>query len=143
MASTAQKLMAMDAEDLQVLSAYCQDAVMKVGDIKYFPSERRLVMEMNRFKWEDGEKQDIRTRSILHFENVQGVQTKGIDLKKSETVLSLLAIVYEAENAPSGKVDLVFSAGATLRLNVECIEAQLTDMNAAWKATSKPSHPDA
>ena len=52
MASNRRKLVALDAEDLAVVSAHCQDAVLKLRDARFFPSERRFVLELNRFAWE-------------------------------------------------------------------------------------------
>lgn len=150
MAEKRAKLMAMDAEDLKIFSTYCQDAVLKVDDIKYLPSESRFVLEMNRFVWEKSiEKRAIpeRRRSVLHFEQVNCVSSTGIDLNAKQLVLSLLAIQFEEKNAPSGIVELVFSSDSAkkaeiaIRLEVECIEAQLADMQASWGASSTPKHP--
>ena len=136
------KMMALDDEDLQIISAHCQDAVLKVGDINYFPKEKRLIVEMNRFVWEKGEKQNIRVRSVLHFERVENVSLKRINLKLKDNVLALLAIIYKTDDAPAGSIELVFSGDSAIRLDVECVEAQLADMNAVWEASSMPSHPD-
>lgn len=141
MAVTPRKMIAMDHEDLQVLSAHCQDAVIKVSDIHYFSAEKRLIIEMNRFLWENGRKQNIRVRSILHFEKVGKMAAQAIDPAKKNDVLSLLAVVFSERETPAGHIDLVFSGKAALRLEVECVEAQLTDMKAAWEASSKPRHP--
>ncbi len=142
MALSPRKMIAMDEGDLQVVSAHCQDAVLKIGDIRYFPAEQRLLLELNRFKWEHGEKQNIRVKSVLHFERVIKVAAQGIDPKKKGQVLALLAIIFTVSDSPAGHIDLVFSGNAVVRLDIECIEAQLTDMNAAWEASSKPDHPE-
>ena len=142
MALNPRKMIAMDGEDLQVISAHCQDAVLKIRDIRYFPGEKRLLLELNRFKWEHGEKQNIRVKSVLHFERVTKVAAQGVDPKRKSGVLALLAVLFETTDAPAGHVDLIFSGNAVLRLDIECIEAQLTDMNAAWEASSKPDHPE-
>ncbi len=135
------KLIAMDNEDLQVLSAHCQDAVLKVGDLHYFPTERRLVVEMNRFIWEKGERQKERRLSVLHFERVEKVSLRNIDIRRKDEVLNMLAII--ATGGEDGEmIELVFSANKSVRLKAECIEAQLTDMNASWEAGSRPSHPE-
>lgn len=142
MSDNRRKLIALDQEDLQVISAHCQDAVLKVGDLNYFPAESRFAIAMNRFVWEKGERQNERRRSVLHFERVEKVSLKGIDLKKGDQVINLLAIVSSNE-ASSGSeiIDLVFSADKVIRLKAECIEAQLTDMNASWEAGARPEHP--
>lgn len=139
------KLVAMDAEDLGILSAHCQDAVMKLGDLAYLPAESRFLIEMNRFVWEKrkGAEEPERRRAVLHFERVGKVSVKDIDPKQKDRILSLLAIVYEPVDAPAGTIDLVFAGSGVIRLHVECVEAQLADMKTAWAASSIPVHPDA
>ncbi len=138
------KLLALDAEDLQVMSAHVQDAVLRVGDIDWRAAEKRVVIAMNRFVWEAPKRlfgrHDERRRAALHFDRVLAVKTAGIVRGQPAEVLSLLAIRFEATDAPAGYVDLVFSGGATMRLDVECIEAQLSDIGGAWEATSRPAH---
>ena len=140
----ALKLLALDAEDLKVVSAHVQDAVLRVGDIDWRARENRVVMAMNRFVWETPRKLfrrlDERRRAALHFDRVLAVKTAGIDREKPAEVLSLLAIRFVGTETPAGHVDLVFSGGATMRLDVECIEARLSDIGGAWEATSRPAH---
>ena len=136
------KLIALDKEDLGVLSTYCQDAVAKIGDLEYLPNEKRFVVVMNRYVWEiDGKKRTPeRRRAVLHFNQIEDVKITGIDQNKPDEVLSLLAVTFEPEDIPAGKIHLVFSGNATIRMAVECIEVQLTDMDAAWKAKAQPVH---
>ena len=137
------KLIAMDADDLSVISAYCQDAVLKSGDIEYFPAEGRLVVAMNRFVWETslGKKKLFeRRRSVLHFARVTKVSALGIDRRKKDQVLSLLAVTFSQGEVPSGTVELVFAGGMAMRVEVECIETQLADLAAAWQTESRPEH---
>ena len=133
------KLMALDSEDLEVISSCCQDAVTKIGDLEYLAKEQRFVMTINRFAWEiDGAKE--RHRSILHFERVESVKLQGIDQTSKGMVISLLAVLFEPGTEPGGTIELVFAGDGAIRLEVECIEAQLSDMPAAWEAKSRPSH---
>jgi len=136
------KLMAMDKEDLGILSTYCQDAVAKIGDLQYLPAESRFVVTMNRFAWEKSGKKNTpeRRRTVVHFNRVSHVKTTGIDRQKPDQVLSLLAVTFEPENSPAGNIHLVFSGEANVHLQVECIEVQLSDMDAAWEAQSQPVH---
>ncbi|MCP4071877.1 MAG: DUF2948 family protein [Hyphomicrobiales bacterium] len=136
------KLIALDKEDLGILSTYCQDAVAKIGDLQYLPAQRRFVVVMNRYVWEvDGKNRTPeRRRSVLHFNQIDSVKIASIDQQKRDEVLSLLAVTFEPEELPAGKLHLVFSGGATIRMEVECIEVQLSDMDAAWKAKSQPAH---
>jgi hypothetical protein len=137
------KLIALDGEDLAIVSANCQDAILKVGDIRYFPAERKFAMAMNRFVWGNEaheKKSPERRQSVLHFSRVLDVKSTGIDRNNADQILSLLAVTFEPGNAPSGTIDLVFSGRAAMRLDVECVEAQLADMAAAWQAQTRPDH---
>ncbi len=136
------KLIAMDKEDLAILSTYCQDAVAKTGDFQYLPDEAKFVLVMNRYVWENSGKlhKPERRRSVLHFNRIANVKTTGIDRQNPDQVLSLLAVTFEPDELPAGSLHLVFSGDAAMRLEVECIEVQLSDMDAAWEAKSKPAH---
>ncbi|MFC6489515.1 DUF2948 family protein [Nitratireductor sp. GCM10026969] len=140
------KLVALDEEDLQILSAHVQDAVMKVGDLTLLKREKRFVLPLRRFAWEK-EKRGLfrkgpheRRLSMLHFDRVLSVHSTGIDRQKPEDVLSLLAIHFVPGEAPAGTVKLIFSGGAVLSLDVECIEARLADTEAAWQTPARPRH---
>ncbi len=138
------KLVALDPQDLSIVSAHVQDAVMKVGDLEFLPRNKRFVMSMNRFAWEavSGRlrKKGERRQSVLHFDRVLGVKIAGIDRNKPAEVLSLLAVRFDPADAPAGTVELNFSGGATIRLDVECVEARLADLGGAWEASSLPTH---
>ncbi len=134
------KLLALDSEDLQVISATTQDAVVRVGDMGYAKADRRFALLMNRFVWEEDGKTRIRKRAGLHFDRVDDVQVQGIDLNAIEGVLELLAITFTINNDPAGTVDLDFAGGGTIRLSVECLEARLADLGAAWAAKATPVH---
>ncbi len=133
------KLMALDGEDLEVISGCCQDAVAKIGDLQYLPREKRFFLTLNRFAWEK-ESANERHRSVLHFERVNNVKVLGLDRSDREVVISLLAILFEPGEEPGGTIELVFAGDGAIRLEVECVEAQLSDMPAAWEAKSRPSH---
>jgi len=139
---TQLKLMALDIEDLQVISSCCQDAVLKVRDLDYLASQKQFALELNRFAWEKDGKSKIpeRRKSVLHFAQVNSVKVSGIDRTDKEIVLSLLAVLFEVEDEPSGEIELVFAGDGAIKLSVECIEAQLSDMPAAWEAKGRPSH---
>lgn len=141
------KLAALDAEDLAVLSTHVQDAVLKVGDIRFFPREGHLVVTMNRFAWDraaagGGRRQPLeRRRAALSFARVSDLKSLNIRQEAKDAVLSLLAVTFTPGDAPSGRIELVFAGGATLSFAVECIEAQLADLGAAWATSSLPQHP--
>ncbi len=140
----ALKLVALDEQDLRIISAHVQDAVLKVGDLQMHARGRRFILEMNRFVWEKKRRffrpVGERRRAVLHFERVRSVKAIGLNRSRPDDVLNLLAIIFEAGEAPSGTIVLTFSGGAALRLEVECIEAQLADLGAAWETPSRPSH---
>ena len=137
------KLMALDADDLKVISSCCQDAILKVGNLEYFAADNRFVLTLNRFAWEarnDGSDTNERRQSVLHFQRVTGVKVSGIDRSDKEMVLSLLTIIFEPDDEPSGTIELVFAGDGAIRLHVECLEVQLADMPARWSAKSTPAH---
>lgn len=138
------KLIALDPEDLQVLSCHLQDAVIRVGEMTYQRRDMRFAAIANRFDWEAAARDTTgdyrRRRCGLRFERVRAAQVQGIDLKQKEVVLVLLAITFETAADPSGVVVLHFGGGGAVRLEVECIEAELRDLGAAWRARTKPTH---
>ena len=140
----ALKLAALDEQDLEIISAHVQDAVMKVGDLKFAAGSRQFVLPMNRFAWERKSglfsQHNERRQSILSFSRVLSVKANGIDRDKPEDVLSLLAVRFVPVAPPAGAIDMIFAGGATIRLEVECVEARLTDTGAAWQASSRPAH---
>ncbi len=134
------KLLALDIEDLQVVSATTQDAVVRVGDMGYAKEDQRFALLMNRFAWEEDGRTRQRKRAALHFDRVTDVKAQGIDLTAVEGVLELLAITFTATDDPAGTVELDFSGGGAVRLTVECLEARLQDLGAAWAAKATPAH---
>ncbi len=138
------KLIALDEQDLNVISAHVQDAVMKVRDLQYLPGAQRFVLAMHRFAWEKKSgflrKHNERRQSVLHFDRVLGAKVAGIARDKPDEVLSLLAVSFVPTDQPAGMIELVFSGGGTIVLDVECVEASLADTGGAWQATSRPAH---
>src|SRR3954452_11077636 len=104
------KLVAMDKDDLAVMSAHLQDAVLKVGDMAWLPRERRFALVANRFDWEAaGQGQNRRRRTGLHFDRVMRVRRTKVRADQPDAVLNLLAVTFEETDAPSGLVTLIFS----------------------------------
>ena len=134
------KLLALDDEDLEVISATTQDAVVRVGDMGYAKVDRRFALLMNRFAWENGGKTRQRKRAAMHFDRVTDVKLSGFDVTAVDGVLELLAIRFTATDVPAGVIDLDFAGGGTVRLTVECLEARLQDLGAAWAAKAVPEH---
>jgi hypothetical protein len=134
------KLLALDSEDLDVISATTQDAIIRVGDMGFAKADSRFALLMNRFAWEEGGKTRQRKRAALHFDRVSEVKAAGIDLNAQDGVLELLTIRYNPTDDPAGTVELAFAGGGTVRLTVECLEARLQDLGAAWAAKAVPAH---
>ncbi len=134
------KLSALDVEDLAVISAHMQDAVLLLCDMSYSPRRRQFALLANRFAWDKAQSPE-RRRTGLHFDRVLAVKTLNIDLSEKDEVLSLLSISFAETDAPAGEVLLSFSEGATVRLLVECLECQMADLGPAWSAAGVPHHP--
>ena len=143
--SKATIIAAEDAEDLQVISAQLQDAVARVGDFVWLPKKRRFAALFNRFKWEDAEarkSENLRVRAGLHFDGVLSVRAQNIRRSEPDAVLSLLAIEFvpKAPDDCGGTIELLFAGGGAIRLEVECIDAALSDVSAPWAARGRPEH---
>lgn len=138
------RLVALDEQDLQIVSAHVQDAVTKVGEVHYSAADKQLVIPINRYAWEKKRRlfsrRGERRRSVLHFNRVLSVRTSGIDQAKKSDVLSLLAIEFAETDAPAGEMVLIFAGGAAMSLQVEVIEVQLADLGGAWEAAARPRH---
>lgn len=127
------KLIALDPDDLAVISAHVQNARVQASDIVWRQSEKRLVIGLNRHDWEEalaGEADPHRVISVLRFDRVLACKSRNIDLEVPETPLELLGIEFHPGDAPGGSALLLFSNGEALRLDVECIECELTDLDA-------------
>ncbi|OHV83553.1 DUF2948 family protein [Rhizobium sp. LCM 4573] len=142
---TELKLLALDKDDLEIISAHMQDSVFKVGDVHWSPASRLFSFEANRFVWENAgtrRKTYERRRAALVFKRVEAVRSTGIDPKKRDEVLSLLAIRFvQKGEGPEGTVELVLAGTATIALDVECLEVALADIGGAWETASRPRHP--
>lgn len=150
------KLIAFDTEDLGVISAHLQDAVLRVGDMAYLPREKRFVAIANRFDWAKaasvptasqltGGGEYERRRAGIRVERVNDAKIQGFDPADKRNALALLAVTFEptgGADSPEGNVTLTFSGGAAIRLGVECIEIEMKDLGAAWATKRPPEHSD-
>ena len=138
------KLMALDEQDLAVVSAHMQDAVFKSADLSYTPKTNSFTVVANRFVWEGADKAKSfeRRRAVLVFKQVKAVRSLRVNRKAPDQVLDLLAIVWHPEGeGPDGEIELVLAGDAAILLDVDCIEVQLADTGGAWETTHKPRHP--
>lgn len=143
-AMDALKLIALDRDDVEVVSTHLQDAVVNATDIRWRPAERRVVIGLNRFDWTiaDGGA-PTRRRAALRFERVTSCRCRNVDADGRGDILNLLTVEFTESDPPGGVVTLTFSGDAALRLEVECLEAELADLGPAWTAKVRPGHPDA
>lgn len=137
------KFQVLDEEDLEVISTHLQDAVVKVSDVLWRPQEKRLVVALSRFDWENADGPEYRRRAAaLRFERVLACKCREIDPAHKDGVLNLLAVEFAETDAPAGLITLIFSGGAALRLEVECLEGELADLGPTWTAAARPVHAD-
>jgi hypothetical protein len=139
------KFVVLDEEDLEVVSTHLQDAVVKVSDVLWRPQEKRLVVALNRFDWESAQADKPeyrRRRSALRFERVLSCKARDVSPASTDGILNLLAVEFAPTDEPSGVVTLIFSGGAALRLEVECLEAELADLGPTWTTAICPAHKD-
>jgi hypothetical protein len=138
------KFIALEPDDLAVVSTHLQDAVVKVADIVWLPKEKRLVVGLNRFDWEatlDPNPSYRRRHAALRFDRVLACKCRQVTSADKDAVLNLLAVEFDQADPPAGAVTLVFSGGAALRLEVECLEVELADLGGVWTTTTCPGHP--
>lgn len=141
------KIVALEPDELQLVSAYMQDAIIKIGDISYLSDKQKFVLLANRFEREnlEGAKPGagFRIRCGLVFSRVESVRTRKIRQGANDAVLSLLSMEFEAgEAAPQGCVVMMFSGGGEIRLDVECVEVQMEDLGEHWPTKNIPAHDD-
>ncbi|WP_234189795.1 DUF2948 family protein [Shinella sp. NM-101] len=139
------KLLALDTEDLSVVSAHLQDAVFKTDGLAYDARHHVFSLAVNRFVWEKAAgrgKAFERRRAVIAFKRVNAVRSIGVDRKDTEAVFSLLAVDFTSNGeGPDGTIKLVMSGNASIALDVECVEVQLADTGGAWETSLKPRHP--
>ena len=141
----ALKLVALDRDDIAIVSTHLQDAVVNAADIHWRPGEKRVVVGLNRFDWAaaNGDGPMLRRhRAVLRFERVTNCRCRNVDADGRGDILNLLAVEFAESDAPAGVITLTFSGDAALRLEVECLEAELADLGPSWTAKARPDHPD-
>lgn len=132
------RLLAEDDHDLAILSAALQDAVLTPSDIVWEPSARRVTLSLSRYCWECG---GSRVRAALQFGDVQAVKSRRLP-RLPDAALELLALDFAPVEAPGGRVILMFAGGGDLRIDVECLDAVLVDLDQPWRVEKTPSHGD-
>ena len=121
----------------------CNDAsVCTIGDIHFDKPSRQLTVALNRFRWETAAVRagGERVRAGLQLGGVLGVQAKRLRRDAPKAVLALLAVSFEAGEAPGGTISLSFAGGGELKVHVECIDAILADVSRPWPTPRRPAH---
>jgi hypothetical protein len=138
------RLRAADADDLKVIASALQDALVAVSEMKYLAEERRFVFAANRFRWEDearerdeeGNPVYERVLAGVSFEHVDAVRQTGVNRRRRDQILGLLTV-----EAGAGTIDLLFSAGVTVRLEAGEVLCHVEDFGEPWPTQRRPAHP--
>ena len=138
------KLIARTEEDLRVVSAHLQDAIVNISDIANLEKNKIFLLQLNRFMWEDVEKgvfrKNKRIRSIVKFENVIKVHSKNINQEKKDKFLDFLTIETSKMPDNNYEMKITFAGDSIIRIIAEVIEVTLDDQGEAWDTKNKPKH---
>ena len=138
------KLISKTEEDLKVISAHLQDAIVSISDIANLKKNRKFLIQLNRFMWEDVEqgvfRKNKRIRTILKFDHVTKVASKNIDFNKKGEFLDFLAIESREMADKTIEMNLIFSGDSIIKVVTEVIEVTLDDQGEPWETKSKPKH---
>jgi hypothetical protein len=132
------KLLANDADDLRVLASALQDAILRVGDIRYDPVGRSVTLQMSRFRHEDPK--PTRTLSGLRIDGVMTLQSADFDRSNADAYAVLLDVSFEVTDAPSGYLTLTLAGGGALRMEVEALDLILSDAGDTKRSRLAPDH---
>ncbi|MDP9195567.1 MAG: DUF2948 family protein [Pseudomonadota bacterium] len=129
------KVLARDAEDIQIISACLQDSLVPLKDMAFFADEKRFVLAVNRFRWEQ---MPVRERTLcgIRIEGVSAVRYRDLDRTDQERMQSILSLQLADRElfvhfAGGGALCLTFEPGWT------CL---VDDMGRPWSTKSCPSH---
>ena len=138
------KLLATSDEDLRVIAAHLQDAIVSVQDIANLEKNRIFLIQLNRFMWEDIEKgvfrKNKRIRTVLKFDNVFSVKSKNINSKNDKNFLDFLTIECNLLPDKSYEIKLIFSGDAVIKIKAEVIDVSLDDQGVPWETKAQPKH---
>ena len=138
------KLLAISDEDLRVVAAHLQDAIVSIQEIVSLKKNRIFLIQLNRFMWEDVEKgvfrKNKRIRTVLKFDNVISVSSKNINTKNNKNFLDFLTIESSLLPDKSNEIKLIFSGDAIIKINAEVIDVTLDDQGSPWESKTEPKH---
>lgn len=138
-------LVAMDDEDLQILSSLVQDAVFPITEMRWHARNKQLALLVNRFRWEDSARERHgaeRVRALLVIDNVMGIASQGIDRGARDMILQVLSVSFDPGQDIDGHVTLTLAGDGAIRARVEALEVRLRDVTRPYKAPSgrAPDH---
>ena len=138
------KLIIKNQEDLKVISAYSQDSIVAVKDMIFLEKNKIFVMLVNRFMWENIEKetykQNKRIRCAIKFEGILKVKSKKINQKNKNKRLECLAIECNEILSKNNEINFFFAGGGVITLISESIEVVMNDLGASWNVKYIPKH---
>ncbi len=138
------KLIARSLEDLRVISAHLQDSIVNSSNIANLKKNKILLLQLNRFMWEDVEKgvfrKNKRIRTILKFDNVIKVISKNINQSKRDKFLDFLTIETIKMPDNNYEMKIVFAGDSIIKVISEVIEVTLDDQGNAWDTKNVPKH---
>ena len=121
------KIIATDNEGLQMISACCSGAKVKISDIKFLQSNKIFLLSVERTKVESGEEYK-KVNSICKFDFVERVKSKNIDQNNQDFLLELIGINY-LKNKDDHEINLIFNNNSHISLTTDTIEVRLEDQN--------------
>jgi hypothetical protein len=138
------KLLATSDKDLRVIAAHLQDSIVSPKDVANLKQNRILLIQLNRFMWEDVEKgvfrKNKRIRTVLKFDNVISVLSKNIHNKKNKLFLDFLTLETSLLPDKSYEIKLIFSGDVVIKVTVEVIDVTLDDQGSPWESKTAPKH---
>jgi hypothetical protein len=138
------KLLATSDQDLRVVAAHLQDAIVEIQDIASLKKNRIFLIQLNRFMWEDVEKgvfrKNKRIRTVLKFDNVISVLSKNINTKEDKTFLDFLTIESKLLPDRSYEIKLIFAGDGVIKIKAEVIDVTLDDQGSPWESKTQPKH---
>ena len=138
------KLLATSDQDLRVVAAHLQDAIVEIKDIASLKKNRIFLIQLNRFMWEDVEKgvfrKNKRIRTVLKFDNVISVLSKNINTKEDKTFLDFLTIESKLLPDRSYEIKLIFAGDGVIKIKAEVIDVTLDDQGSPWESKTQPKH---
>lgn len=131
------KLRAEDAEDLQIVAACLQDAIVPIVEVCWLPERHSFLMAVHRFRWEaaDADGPGERVACVITVTGVSGVRRRSIDLGNRGLVLNLLTLEPRADG-----LDLIFAGGAAIHLTAADWRCLIEDIGEPWPASATPAH---